>query len=205
MNRRLFALVAAVGLAGLAGAQTRPSGVTESTDPARAAAVERTVREIQERAARQAASGHAAASAAIVQGATDAGFAFLSGGITVEDRVAMHARRQDYSLWIATVARPSGAYLSDARLRIARSGDRTPVVERTMDGPWFMVALPAGRYEIDVSYKADGADVVQTLTQRVGLADRGQRQAVFRFASSAEVSDEMQSPFKGNPFGQPVK
>ncbi|NJN00156.1 MAG: hypothetical protein HC793_00250 [Aquincola sp.] len=42
------------------------------------------------------------------------------------------------------------------------------------------------------------------LTQRVGVTTKGQRQAVFRFNSSAEVSPEMQSPFKGNPFGSPA-
>ena len=203
MNRRLMAVIAAMALAGLAGAQGRPDGVTESTDPARAAAVERAAREIQQRDAQRAASGQAASSAAIVQGATDSGVEFLSGGITVEDRVAMHAERQRYSIWIATVAKPSGAYLSDARLRIVRLPDGVAVVERTMDGPWFMAALAAGRYEIVVSYKADGMAGYQTLTQRVSVPAGAQRQAVFRFVSPAEVSHEMQSPFKGNPFGRP--
>jgi hypothetical protein len=203
MNRRLIVLIAAMGLAGQACAQGRPDGVTESTDPARAAAVERAAREIQQRAAQRAASGQAATSAAIVQGTTDNGVEFLSGGITVEDRVTMHAQRQRYSLWIATVAKPSGAYLSDARLKILRLPARTVVVERTMDGPWFMAALAAGRYEVVVSYKADGAEATQTLMQRVGVTARAQRQAVFRFDSTAEVSPDMQSPFKGNPFGGP--
>jgi hypothetical protein len=201
MKMQLMALAAAAGLAGLAGAQSRPTGVSESTDPARAAAVERAAREIQQRAAQRAASGESGTSASIVQGTTDRGVPFLSGGITVGDRVTMHARRQHYSLWIATVAKPSGAYLSDARLRILRLPARTAVVERTMDGPWFMAALPAGRYEVVVAYKADGAEAIQTLTQRIGVTAKTQRQAVFRFDSAAEVSPEMQSPFKGNPFG----
>jgi hypothetical protein len=70
-----------------------------------------------------------------------------------------------------------------------------------MDGPWFMAALPVGQYELVVSYKADGTEAVQTLTQRVGVTAKAQRQAVFRFDSTAEVSEDMQSPFKGNPFG----
>lgn len=201
MKKRLIALIAGMAMAGLSGAQSRPTGVTESADPARAEAVERAAREIQQRAAQRAASGQAATSAAIVQGSTPNGVEYLSGGITVEDRVTMHARRQRYSLWIATVAQPSGAYLSDARLRIVRLPEKTTVVERVMDGPWFLAALAPGRYEISVSYKADGTEKLQTLTQRVGVTAKGQRQAVFRFNSSAEVSTEMQSPFKGNPFG----
>lgn len=73
MNKRLIALIAGMAMAGLAGAQSRPAGVTESTDPARAAAVELAAREIQQRAAQRASSGQAATSAAIVQGSTPNG------------------------------------------------------------------------------------------------------------------------------------
>ena len=48
---------------------------------------------------------------------TSSGLSFLSGGITVGDRVSMHAERDRYTLWVATVAKPSGAYLTEADLR----------------------------------------------------------------------------------------
>lgn len=192
----LLAGFVSVALAHTAWASNEGVGISESTDPARAAAVERKARELRQRAV-------GAPTVGIVRGVTAQGDAFLSGGITVEDRVEMHAERLRYALWVATVAKPSGAYLSDARLRIERLPDRATVLERTMDGPWLMVALPAGRYAVRVSLKTDGDGRVLTSTQQVGVPAKGQRQAVFRFESSAEVSPEMQSPFKGNPFGKP--
>ena len=65
-------------------------------------------------------------------------------------------------------------------------------------------SLPAGRYEVAATLKADGAAEPQTRTTKVSIPGAGQRQAVLRFDSTAEVSAEMQSPFKGNPFGVPA-
>ena len=175
--------------------------VIETTDPTRAAAVLKEARAIGDRNARVAKFGGPPPSAVLVRGKTDEGMAFLSGGVTVDDRKTMHAERADYSLWVATVAKRSGAYLSDVHVRITRAGDKAPVVDRTMDGPWLLMALPAGRYEIVATMAADGSDKEQTLKTQVQLAKSGQRQAVLRFDSSAELSTDGNDPFKGNPFG----
>ena len=184
-------------------AQAPTSDVTESTDPARVAAVEKAAREIQARAAQDASRGGPGASAGLVRGKTAAGWDYLSGGVTAGERVTMHAERRRYSLWVSTVARPSGAYLTDARLRIVDSKDKSMVLDRTMDGPWFMVNLPPGRYEVMGAYLGDRAARLQTLSTRVSIAATGQRQAVLRFDSAAQVGAEMQSPFNGNPFAAP--
>ena len=204
MNPSRAVVLLSIALAMGARAQGTQGGVTESTDPAKAAAVERAAREIRARAARDANSGKPQSSAFIVRGQTEGGLAYLSGGNSVEDRVTMHAERGRYSLWVATVAKGSGAYLSDARLRIANLKDKSIVVDRIMDGPWFLLALPTGRYEITATIPPDGPDAAQTLSTRVNIPRQGQRQAVLRFPSSATVSPEMQSPFGGNPFGDPA-
>ncbi|MDP1690825.1 MAG: hypothetical protein Q8L49_02485 [Burkholderiaceae bacterium] len=203
MNQTLSLVVLSIALAASAHAQSIPSGVTESTDPAKAAAVEKAARELKARQEQDARSGKPKTSASIVRGKTDRGLAYLSGGVTVGDRVSMHAERAGYSLWVATVAKGSGAYLVDAQLRIVDLKSKAVVLERTMDGPWFFVTLPVGRYEVSATLKTDGSDKAQTLAARVNIAAMGQRQAVLRFVSTAEVSPEMQSPFKGNPFGKP--
>ena len=195
--------VVSIGLATGARAQATQDGVTESTDPARAAAIERAVQELKARQTREAQSGKPQTSAFIVRGQTDGGVAYLSGGITVEDRTTMHAERGRYSLWVATVAEGSGAYLSDAQLRIVDLNGKKVVLERTMDGPWFFAALPAGHYEISATVPPDGPVAAQSRTNRVDIASSGQRQAVLRFTSSAKVSPEAQSQFNGNPFGPP--
>ncbi len=193
----LLGLALSVGVA----AQT---GVTESTDPARAAAVEKAVRDLQARAARDAKAGKAPVSFSVVRGMTSSGLPFLSGGITVGDRVGMHAERRRYTLWVATVAKPSGAYLTDANLRIVDRKTKTTILEHQMDGPWFLIALPPGQYEVTSTMKPEAAPLPQTLTTRVQVPVKGLRQAVFRFDSTVEVGSEMDSPFKGNPFGPPA-
>jgi hypothetical protein len=203
MTKYLSMLIASIALAASAHAQNSSGQITTSTDPAKAAAVEQAAREMKARAAQDAKAGKPGASVAVVQGKTEGGLAFLSGGITVDDRVFMHAERGRYSLWVATVAKPSGAYLSDAKLHIVDRKDKTTVLDRTMDGPWFLIALPAGSYDVSATYTADGSNTPQTLNTRVSVPAKGQRQTVLRFDSMATVSPDMQSPFKGNPFGAP--
>jgi hypothetical protein len=198
-----FLFCAALAATG-AQAQVTPSvpasGVSESTDPARAAAVERAASGIQERAARDPRAGRPA----LARAKTPGGLPFLSGGISVEDRATMHAERSDYSLWVATVAKPSGAYLAGARLRVVDLKSKAAVLEREMDGPWLMLSLPAGQYQIEATFKPDGSDKFQTLSERVTIAQSGLRQSVLRFDSKALVSPDMHSPTDGNPFSPPT-
>jgi hypothetical protein len=115
----------------------------------------------------------------------------------------MSAQRTRYSLWVATLTKPSGAYLSDARLRIVDLASGRAVVDRTMDGPWFFAALPAGRYEVSATVVADSASPAQTLSTQVTVSGRAQRQAVLRFDSSAQVEPDSAARPRGNPFGTP--
>lgn len=140
-----------------------------------------------------------------VRDKTAEGLAFVSGGVSIDDRQTMHAERKNYSLWIATVAKPSGAYLADARLRVVDAKGKRTVVERTLEGPWYMIALPPGRYEVQTTFRADGSSVDQNLSQTVNVTVGTVRQVVFRFDSKAEVSPDMNSPFGGNPFGAPAQ
>lgn len=203
MNKRLTLLLLSIGLAAGAYAQDPTSPVTTSTDPARAAAAEKTAGDIKDRKLQDTMAGKPAVSASVVRGQTTGGLDYLSGGVTVGDRVKMKAERTAYSLWVTTVAKPSGAYMSDAQLRIVDLKDQSTVVDRKMDGPWFMVALPAGRYQVQATLRADGAAAPQTISSPVQIATNGQRQTVLRFDSRAQVDPDRESPLKGNPFGKP--
>ncbi len=177
------------------------AAVRESTDPRRAAAVLKEARAIGDRNANVAKTGGAPPVAGLVRGKADDGSAFLSGGVTIDDRKTMRAERASYNLWVATVAKRSGAYLGDVRLAITRAGEKAPLLARTMDGPWLLAALPPGRYEIVATLPGDANTKEQTLKSQVQLAKTGQRQAVMRFESAAELSPDGSDPFKGNPFG----
>ncbi len=180
------------------GTAPRAQGVaTESTDPARAEAVQRAASGIQERAARDPQAGKPA----LARLKTPGGLPYLSGGISVEDRATMRSERSDYSLWVATVAKPSGAYLAGARLRVVDLKSKTAVLEREMDGPWLLLSLPPGQYQVEATFKPDGSDKFQKLTEQVSIAPSGLRQALLRFDSKALVSPDMHSPTDGNAFG----
>ena len=155
--------------------------------------------------AQGASAPSATRSSYFVRDKTADGLAYVSGGVSIGDRQAMHAEQKKYSLWVATVAKPSGAYLADVKLKIVDAKSRRSVVERTLEGPWYMIALPPGRYDVQGTFRADGASADQTLSQTVNVAKGTVRQVVLRFESKAEVSPEMRSPFGGNPFGAPAK
>ena len=182
--------------AAAAQAQTSTGAVRESTDPARVAAVERAAAELQSLPPQKAFG--------VEHGRTASGYETLSGGISPGDRVKMHAQRDHYSLWVATVAKPSGAYLADVDLRIVNAKTQAVVLDRQMEGPWLFVKLPAGQYNLSATFHAADGAPTQTLNSQVAIANQGLRQAVLRFDSNATVGPEMRSPFNGNPFAAPV-
>jgi len=199
--RMLTALLAVMVVT--AQAEVVKPAIRESTDPSKVAAVERAVADLKVRQALDLRSGRNTTSASVVTGRTEAGIDFLSGGIADRDRLDMYAQRARYSLWVATLAKPSGAYLSDAHLRIIDLTSGQALIDRTMDGPWFFAALPVGRYEVSATVQADDASKPQTLHAQVNVSFKGQRQAVLRFDSDAQVGPELGNVPRSNPFGTP--
>lgn len=185
----------AASAASAAPAASAASAVKESTDPARAAAIEKAAAALKKRPPQPPVE--------VVRGKTEAGIRFLSGGVSQDHRAAMHAERQQYSLWVATVAQPSGAYLVDVELQITRNdkaGAAAVVLQRKLEGPWLMVALPPGAYTVAGSLREAGAASAQTVKQRVNVPKQGQRQAVLRFNSAATVDADTPRPARANPF-----
>ncbi len=195
---RYVAILFSVAVA--AGAQAQ-SDVSQSTDPAKAAAVERAVQELKARRAREPTPTYVRSPDGLVRGTSASGVAYVSGGVTIDERKALYAMRAQYNLWVATVAKPSGAYLSDARLRITDLSDQRVVIEQTMYGPWFFSMLPPGRYEVSGTVFTEGTDTLQTIAAEVRIVGGTTRQAVLRFPSAAIVGAEAGAAFGGNPFG----
>ncbi len=177
-----------------ASAASGPARIKESADAARANAVIQRARAIGDRNASVARSGGPPPSAELLRAKTDDGYAYLSGGVTVSDRRTMREERTDYSLWVATVAKPSGAFLSDALLSITKVGAKQPLFVRTMDGPWLMLALPPGRYEVKAVLPAEGGKAERVVKEVVSIGKQGLRQSVLRFASTVEVAPDGQDP-----------
>jgi len=177
--------------------------ITETTDPARAAAALERARAIGDRNARVAATGGPPPSATLLRASTEEGQVYLLGGVTVDDRQTMRNESGAYSLWVATVARPSGAFLADAQIVITRVGAVQPLLQRPMDGPWLMLALPPGRYEVKASRQAHSTGELSELKQVVTVPAKGQRQVMLRFPSKVDVSPDGHDPREAKMFPEP--
>lgn len=121
--------------------------------------------------------------AALTRGTTANGSPFVEGGIGADETAALEAQREQYSLWLITAVRVSGAYLADVQLRIADERGRM-VLERQMGGPWLLVNLPLGRYELQASYRG------QVLRRTTTIHAGDHHQVIFHFS----VEGEMQPP-----------
>lgn len=117
---------------------------------------------------------------AATQGQTPQGWAFLDGGIGQTETESMEAARGKYSLWIMTASRTSGAHLPDAEVTIIDSKGQT-VFERRLEGPWLMIDLPLGRYEVRSRHGQES----QTRVTTIHPGDH--HQIIFYFNVEAEV------------------
>lgn len=89
----------------------------------------------------------ASRAAALTRGTSPQGWAFVEGGVGQGEVDDMKAELARYSLWILTAERTSGAHLSDVEVTIlSDKGDK--LFDTALDGPWLMVDLPLGRYEV---------------------------------------------------------
>lgn len=118
---------------------------------------------------------------AIERGGLPGDGAYVSGGIGEDEIAQLSEERARHSLWLITAAKGSGAYLSDAIVRITDSRGRR-VFDRSLAGPWLLVDLLPGKYAVDVMY--DGIAQNRTVVVRSGAAPR---QLVFYFDVPAEV------------------
>jgi hypothetical protein len=112
---------------------------------------------------------------------TPSGVRYLTGGVTAQELAAVQAARRDFSLALRPVSEISGGPLIDAQIRIRRA-DGSELLVAEMDGPWFLAALPPGRYRVEVTFQDETQQIA------VEIPREGQRELVLRFRSDAEVS-----------------
>lgn len=136
-----------------------------------------------------AASVHAAQS-----GNTKQGRPYVTGGVSIEELVALHGKRDTYSLWVVTAAKRSGAHLSDATVTIT-DANKNVMFDSRLAGPWLFLDLPLGRYEVAATFDGETQKHITT------IHSGDLHQALFYFDVKAEVSPDWQSPFPRGPYG----
>jgi hypothetical protein len=109
-------------------------------------------------------------------GKTAQGLAYLSGGVSLDERAVLQAQGSGYSLWVVTAAMKSGAYLSKVHVTI-RDAKQIAVFDGQLDGPWLFVDLPLGRYEVQAVF--NGATHKRVTTIHPG----DHHQALFYFTA----------------------
>ena len=111
---------------------------------------------------------------------TPAGVAYLSGGVGIDEARAFPAESAHHALAVRTAARGSGAWLADVDLTILDAHGRE-VFRQRLDGPWLLIDLPPGRYEIVGEHEGEVRRTAVTLPAR------GHRQAMLYFPVQDET------------------
>lgn len=125
---------------------------------------------------------------ALDQGVTPAGVAYASGGVGHGEREEMQALRAQHNFWLMTAAARSGAYLSDAEVRILPQGTDTPLLEHRMDGPWLFAQLPPGRYEVQAAWSPGDGQALQVRRSVITIAAGRRQQMVLYFKAADEAA-----------------
>jgi hypothetical protein len=91
---------------------------------------------------------------ALDQGVSPAGVAYLSGGADPGEQRLLRDVRSHYSVWLIMRSEESGRPLGDVRVRVldARQRHSRLVFDRMLVGPWLLLDLPDGRYQIEATW-----------------------------------------------------
>ena len=128
-----------------------------------------------------------------VRSKTADGYAYQMGGVSIGDLLELERSKEDFSLWVTTAARRSGAHLSDVQVKITDTRGKL-VFNEALTGPWLFIALPVGRYTVESAFRGQP----QARTTNIHSGDH--HQIIFYFDSPAELSPEWKSPFDGSPY-----
>jgi hypothetical protein len=117
---------------------------------------------------------------AMQRGTTEQGRPFVTGGVGAEEMDTLNSEKKQYALAILTASKGSGAFLADVHIRITDAQSRQ-VLDTVLDGPWLLVDLPPGRYQVEATLNSRVQKNVVTL----GIGDH--HQAAFYFDTHDDV------------------
>jgi hypothetical protein len=111
--------------------------------------------------------------ASLVEKKTADGIPYITGGVGLEEREEMMQMPRAYNLKLV-FAVPEGNYLADVEVVISKSKGVPPLLKAMTEGPWLLVQLPEGEYEIS----ANTCGEKKSQTVRVG---ESLRTVIFRW------------------------
>ena len=113
---------------------------------------------------------------------TQDGVSWVSGGITDEERGELVLMLPAHNLKLITAAERSGAYLTGVGIVILDARG-TKVLDARLEGPWFLGQLPAGRYDLLLTY--DGVTQKRTVT----IPASGRRDGYFYWKDTSSADE----------------
>jgi hypothetical protein len=137
---------------------------------------------------------------AIDRGTTATGMAFVSGGVGHSELLMLAEEKKNFSFWLTTASKGTGAYLDAVQIRIINTRTRQPVLEHKMDAPWLFTALPAGRYEVEASYSQSAEGSAQVIKKSATIQALVLRQMLLYFDTRDTVGKDDDPAFKFNPY-----
>jgi hypothetical protein len=94
----------------------------------------------------------------------------ISGGVGVEEREAMEESAGAYNLHLVFSKTP-GSYVANVRV-IIRDADGNEVLSAVSDGPWFLVKLPEGKYEVISVYREVTRSKTVSVTNKINKINK---------------------------------
>jgi len=93
----------------------------------------------------------------VVQGNSEGGLRYMSGGIGTEERDFMKRQAPRYNLRLSFAVN-SGQYLSEGKL-VIENQDGKQIMGATTNGPWFYVQLPPGKYTVKAMFEGRAKEI----------------------------------------------
>lgn len=106
---------------------------------------------------------------------TSGGISYVSGGVGDDSIAKLNALAGQFNLKLV-FALQSGNYVSDVKVVIADGRGKT-LLDTTSAGPWFLVKLPAGNYQIVATFED------KTVKRSVTVGKAKLQTADFRWAA----------------------
>jgi hypothetical protein len=123
---------------------------------------------------------------AMTDGRTSQDRPFMSGGVSQDELADLRTQQPFFSVSVLTAAKGSGAHLAGVKVKITDATGKA-VLETEMDGPYLLVDLLPGKYELEAVN--EGETQKRVLNVRQGAAQR----VVLYFKSDAEVSPDLKN------------
>jgi hypothetical protein len=121
---------------------------------------------------------------AMTDGRTEQDRPFISGGVSQSELADLRTKQPFYSLSLLTAAKGSGAHLAGVRVRIM-DGTGKQVLETEMDGPYLLVDLQPGKYQLEAVNEGE------TQKRAVTLREGSSQRLVLYFKSDADISPDL--------------